>query len=731
MLSTLAIISIFTEIFTGGILFSGALTFLKKFFSQKQRKDLAISLVFFAFTIFIAVTIVSQLLYNLGKPVASLMMLQKIIACDLLFGSLFVLFFIKSKFKMPGLTTILWVYGVSVFYLSYRVIVSTVDLIYRPGVLEPVVNFSLATPVKSLWILSWLLLFIVSSVFFFRQKGNVKALVFYDAFSALLIFSSYISTIFYTGTQNSYFLLLSWGLTLLGTILLTLGEIIPPESDLARNPFNFFRSRILFKLIFIFVLLIVILFEVTTLATLTLSKQALKSSIFSTYRETAQNISQQVQSSSSLDIASALKIVKERKIGRSGVIYIVDKSGNLVVHPDQAYVSSHKNLKDFEPVANALKGMSGVGEFPPDEFGEVKVGAYYPLTKIGGAVIVEEPLSDAYLEMRRLETNSLLFVIAGILLTVLTGLFLAQSIESPIHKLIVGTQAVSKGDLGYRIDVDSIDEMGLLAGAFNRMTHDLRDSQERLILSEKLASLGTMAAGMAHEIKNPLVSLRTFSQLLQQKWDDKEFRDKFSQIVPTEIERINKIAESLLKFGRPSKPEMSRVNINNILEEILLLFESECRKNGVRVTTKFAEIPEITGDTQQISQAMVNILLNGIQAMEKGGELIVKTDVGEVIHLGKGNEGIAKEDGSVVWGEEETKQQPTKVIFIEVTDSGQGIAAENLKSLFDPFFTTKVKGTGMGLPITLRIIEDHGGSIKVKSEVGKGTTFLITLPQSS
>ena len=115
---------------------------------------------------------------------------------------------------------------------------------------------------------------------------------------------------------------------------------------------------------------------------------------------------------------------------------------------------------------------------------------------------------------------------------------------------------------------------------------------------------------------------------------------------------------------------------------------------------------------------------------EKGGELIVKTDVGEVIKLGKirRREGVRKGE-EMIWGEEEEMGKPIPVIFVEVTDTGEGISEENLKSLFDPFFTTKMTGTGMGLPITLRIIEEHKGSIKVRSRLGKGTTFIITLPQ--
>lgn len=721
MLSTLAVISIFAEIFAAGVLLSGAFTFFKKFFRERSLKDLFLSFVFLSYFIYVFLMLASQILYNLEKPIAVLIILQKIITVDLIIGSFLVLVFTGIRFKIKFFSIIASLYALFLSFLVYQALAAPVALVYRFDVIEPLINFSMPIPI---WGISWGLLFIVSFINYVKQKGAAKSLLFYGCLSSLFISSAYFfSTTFYLATQNSYFLLIAWLLTLVGSIFLLLSEVIHAESPLAGNPINFLRSRILFKLIIIFVLLIVILFELTTLATLSLSRQALKNSILSKYMETAQSLLVRINDIDQFDKKKLQSFVEEKSAGKSLVVLVVDKNGKLLAHPDKTKASLGFSLKAYEPVRKALLMQSGSGQFPPDEFGQISVGAYLPIKKFGGAIIVEEPLDSAFFQLRQLETNSLLFIIAGIILTVFTGLFLAQSIESPVHKLTMGTEAVTSGNLSQKIEVDSIDELGTLAHAFNKMTQELKDSQERLILSEKLASLGTMAAGMAHEIKNPLVSLRTFSQLLQQKWEDKEFREKFNQIVPTEIERINKIAESLLKFGRPMKSEMSKVNINSILEEILLLFESECKKNNVKVSSKFAVIPEIVGDSQQLSQAFVNILLNAIQAMEKGGELIVKTDVGEMVYLGSSEKDLVKKDAS--------KQTPIKSVFIEITDTGPGIAPENLKSLFDPFFTTKAKGTGMGLPITLRIIEEHKGSIKVKSEVGKGTTFLITLPMSS
>ena len=718
MLSLLSVAGIFTEIFASGVLITGTISFLVRYFRLKQLKDLFLSLALLCFSLYTILTIVSQFFFNLGSQLSDLITIHKTISISLLIGSFFVAAFIIEHFAHKRKLLLLLVPLALIDILFFfRVLASDVNLIYRKDIIEPIVSYSLPAPIKSLWVLMWLILAFAFLVRAARSRERSRSLSLYGAGSAFLFVVAYLCIVLYTASGQGAFMLASWIITLGGVIGLTLSEVIPADSPLANNPLNFFRTRILFKLIFIFVLLIVVLFEGTTLATLSLSKSALSKSILNTYYEIARGIAQK-------DWSSLKEIVVTEKVGRSGMVYLVEKSGRIIAHPDP--VRMGEDLSMLEPVKEVVNNRSGRIEFK-DELGYPMVGAYFPVS--GGGIIVQEPLEDAYFELRQLESNSILFMIIGIIITVLAGIFFAESIEMPIHKLTRGTEAVSNGDLNYRIKSESIDEIGSLALAFNKMTQNLRESQERLVLSEKLASLGTMAAGMAHEIKNPLVSLRTFSQLLQVKWEDPEYREKFASIVPMEIERINKIAESLLKFGRPAKAEISKINVNNLLEEILILNESECKKHNVRITTKFAELPLITADASQLSQALLNIILNAIQSMDKGGELIVKTDVGEVVKLGRMGKGKQTESGEIVWGEEDEARKPVPVVFIEVTDTGAGIEPENLKVLFDPFFTTKDRGTGMGLPITLRIIEENKGSIKVRSQRGKGTTFLITLPQ--
>jgi signal transduction histidine kinase len=730
MFSTLTIISIFTEIFTAGILLSGAVTFLREFFLDRRLNKLFFAVFFLALFAYVTAALASQLMFNLERPLAELILAQKIVATAVLCCAGALWLFTVEKFEIK------WGRFVSVLVIAltglliYRAWDSTLNLVYREGVIEPIVYFSSWLPRQQFFSLAWIVFLFFALGSAFSSSGGKRTLAWYSAAGALLFLGSLLTAYLYGRSGEAGYLLAAWGLTLLALLLLLLAELVPPGSAEARAPLKYLRTRILFKLMLIFVLLIVILFEATTLATINISKETLSKYIQSGYLKTAVNIADKIRAAKEPPATDYLeKLVTDPQLGKS-LAFIVDRQGRLVAHPDGKRALQHELVSANEGVGKVLAGRPGAAEFY-DELGELMVGAYVPVKEFGWGVVVEEPISSAYFELRRLETNSLLFVIAGIIITALTGIFFARSIEKPIKELTLGTEAVARGELGYRITLNSSDEIGKLADAFNQMTRDLRDSQERLILSEKLASLGTMAAGMAHEIKNPLVSLRTFTQLLQQKWDDKEFREKFSSIIPHEIERINRIAESLLKFGRPMKPELTKVDVNSLLEEVLLLFESESKKNNVRVTKKLAHLPEIAGDSGQLSQAFVNLIKNAIESMtDKGGELTVKTDVGEVIKLGKINarQGVKKGE-EMVWGEEEELGKPTPVIFIEITDSGEGISEENMKSLFDPFFTTKMTGTGMGLPITLRIIEEHQGSIKVRSKPGVGTTFIVTLPQ--
>jgi PAS domain S-box-containing protein len=235
--------------------------------------------------------------------------------------------------------------------------------------------------------------------------------------------------------------------------------------------------------------------------------------------------------------------------------------------------------------------------------------------------------------------------------------------------------------------------------------------------SDRLASLGTLSAGMAHEIKNPLVSIKTFAQLLPERYQDSDFRETFSNLIGHEIDRIDSLVNQLLRFARPAKPVLKPMHVHTVLEKSLQLVGHRLYQKDIKLTRIWdAEVDTIRADADQLEQVFLNFFINAMDAMRRGGELTVCTEIGNrpewVTAMTQSNgDGHARE-----------------ILRITVRDNGEGIPAENLAHVFDPFFTTKDYGTGLGLSVVHGIVEEHGGQIEVESELTKGTAFHILLP---
>lgn len=229
---------------------------------------------------------------------------------------------------------------------------------------------------------------------------------------------------------------------------------------------------------------------------------------------------------------------------------------------------------------------------------------------------------------------------------------------------------------------------------------EMLKAQKQLLLADKLSSLGRIAAGIAHEVKNPLTSIKGMSQTIEKaiiEKDEETIKD-FNEVVPKELDRINTLVENLLKFGRPPKLLISSVDINPLLESTLKLFENPLKKNKIKLNKNLNDLPKIQADPDQLMQVFTNLILNAIQAMPGGGKLGVTTE----------SFGGSK-------------------IIIEISDTGPGIERDKLSHIFDPFYSTKEGGSGLGLAITYRIIKEHNGTIDVESKVGEGTKFRIIL----
>jgi PAS domain S-box-containing protein len=250
--------------------------------------------------------------------------------------------------------------------------------------------------------------------------------------------------------------------------------------------------------------------------------------------------------------------------------------------------------------------------------------------------------------------------------------------------------------------------------AIKRLEHQVRRS-------DRLASLGTLSAGMAHEIKNPLVSLKTFAQLLPERYQDSDFRDTFSNLIGHEIDRIDSLVNQLLRFARPAKPILKPLHAHEVLEKALTLVGHRLYQKDIKLQRSWqAEVDTIHGDADQLEQVFLNFFLNAMDAMKTRGELSVTTEIKTGEHWvnprAYGN------------GESNGNGQVLEALLISIRDTGEGIRPEDLAHVFDPFFTTKDYGTGLGLSVVHGIIQEHGGQIEVESELQKGTVFHILLP---
>ncbi|TYO99486.1 signal transduction histidine kinase [Geothermobacter ehrlichii] len=223
-------------------------------------------------------------------------------------------------------------------------------------------------------------------------------------------------------------------------------------------------------------------------------------------------------------------------------------------------------------------------------------------------------------------------------------------------------------------------------------------AEEQLRRADRLSALGELSAGLAHEVRNPLGSIRGTAEILRDAIPADSPHREFADILVHEVDRLNRVVQDFLDFARPGRGGEDAVDLNRVVDEVLTLSGRMLEKEGIDLCFQAGDIPPCSGRAEQLKQALLNLVINAMQAMPQGGSLRIVT---------------AAADGGTV---------------ITLSDTGIGIAPEKLEKIFDPFYTSRAEGTGLGLAITARIIRGHRGRIEVDSEPGRGTTFRIYLP---
>jgi two-component system NtrC family sensor kinase len=364
----------------------------------------------------------------------------------------------------------------------------------------------------------------------------------------------------------------------------------------------------------------------------------------------------------------------------------------------RARLSSESRAR-IEPGRHAIRAFSAVH----NDSGCGGTGCHDSGRKVLGIVEVVAPLRPINaLISDSVDRTLLIAAVATVLAALIGGLVLGRWLQKPVKELVEGTRRVAEGDLDHTIECDRSDELGVLCEAFNRMTARLKETRLLLLRSEKLSSLGKLAAGVAHEINNPLTGILSFAEDLQEEIPKDSPLQDDCRVIVREALRCREIVRRLLDFSRPEAPSFERVALNGVTRQALKLVSKHARWQNVFLEVLLEpELPPVSGDAGQLQQIVINLLVNARDAVGKHGRVTVKSH--------------SHSDGDRV--------------ELVVDDSGPGVPVELRDKIFEPFFSTKAdRGTGIGLGVSRSIAETHGGHLLIADSPYGGARFRLILP---
>lgn len=420
-------------------------------------------------------------------------------------------------------------------------------------------------------------------------------------------------------------------------------------------------------------------------------------------------------------------------LGATGECYLVDEKGAFLAHKQPERIL-RQNIAQSESFAYIF-GDRRPRPIYTDYRGIEVLGASRGVAGTRWYVVVEQDRDEAFAGASRLRGRITLVIAVTVAAAIGLSWLLADYITAPIRRLGQAARGLARGDYEEAVRnarTTRRDEIGALAAAFLQMADQLHDRQDSLetrvglteaelhkveaklkgtleaaAQSERLAALGRLAAGVAHEVRTPLTSLKLFLQSVAAEVDLSPEQGEDYQIAMRQVGRIEATINHFLDFARPREPVLAPLDFPALLANTLEVVRPRANQQKVAVRSRFAPgLPPVEGDMAQLGDALINLMVNALEAMAGGGELAISV-------------------------EPEPPGAATPGVRIDVSDTGPGIRPEDLDRLFEPFFTTKATGSGLGLAIVRGTVERHGGAVRVDTQLGAGTTFSIRLPASA
>jgi len=396
-----------------------------------------------------------------------------------------------------------------------------------------------------------------------------------------------------------------------------------------------------------------------------------------------------------------------RVLNRAGAFeaLLIDATGKDVmgtVEGDNGW--AHAAQEHFSRLEAGAMGVIDISDDGIDYFAgvaNVAIGDLSIATRIS--------VSAAYLTARNLLNNLVIVGLIIVLVAAIGGAMLTRRFTLPLERLSRAVRKVAKGNFDVNVEIESRDEIGHLSISFNEMADELQEREQSLksaqlalVQSEKMAAVGTLSAGLAHEVKNPLSAVLGYAQLSKRKLEQPEVVRKHLDTIESETRRCNEIIGNLMQFSRQEKGEFSEVSINDVVEKSMSIVDHQLSLKGVRMNANLApDIPDITGNPNQLQQVLMNLAINAQQAMQPdGGTVDLETYYDD------------------------------SFAYVAVSDTGPGVSAEIAEKIFEPFYTTKAagEGTGLGLSVTYGIVQDHKGDIRIEQSESGGARFVIQIP---